>query len=108
MPTWWPSTSTPTRARTSSGSGPGVSGCPGDASAGQATGDVRRPDRLHELRDRVLVGREGAGTEVRARQAALHRLARRPVLLVRQVPELDGSFGLRRRAGGHEPGALDP
>ena len=55
-------------------------------------------------------GRERAGPEVRAGQAALHRLAGRPVLPVGDVPELHGVAGSTagRPAAGSQPGALDP
>ena len=67
------------------------------ASQLQAARAVRRPDHRDEVADRVLVRGERAGPEVRALEAALHRLARRPVLAVGDVPELHAPH--RRDAG---------
>src|SRR4051812_23932904 len=56
----------------------------------RAAGEVAVRDQRHERVDLVLARRERALPSAGAREPALHRLTRSPVLAVREVPELGG------------------
>ena len=90
--------------------GPGSSS-PGTAVVGRlgATGQhglaqVATGHHRHEHVDVVLLAGQRSGPGVDGREPPLHRGAGRPVLLVGDVPEVDGEPGVEARAGRRTPG----
>ena len=61
-----------------------------------------------ELGDGVLLGRERALVVARDDTPPLHRLARRPVLAVGEVPEVDGERRVEAGRGGDVLGGEQP